>query len=311
LLDRQIARANAGKQLSWEECKDLCERVRVLLLREPNVVSVSAPVTIVGDIKGQFLDLLNVLEISGPPPEINYVFLGNYVCRGYNSCSCISLLFLLKSRYPERITLLRGNFENRHMTQTYGFYDECIRHYGSCGEDVYRYYADCFDCLPLAAVVNDQVLCVHSGLSPALDTMDQIQGLNRFGDVPADGAITDLLWSDPDDLTGWGLVGRTSHYSFGQDITEEFLTRNNLTQMFRSHQLVQEGYNVVHEGLCVTIFSAANFVGRCQNQGAVMELDDSMCCSFKQFDAVSKQKPLCGHSSFDSSRSIPAHFTVR
>jgi serine/threonine-protein phosphatase 2A catalytic subunit len=197
------------------------------------------------------------------------------------------------------------------MTQTYGFYDECTRLYGSCGEDVYGYFADCFDCLPLAAVVNDQVLCVHSGLSPSLDTMDQIQGLNRVGDVPAEGPITDLLWTDPDDRAGWGLVERAESFSFGQDITEEFLTRNALTQMVRSHQLVQEGYNMAHEGRCVTIFSASNFVGRCSNQAAVMELDDSLQCSFKQFNVVSKQKLLCGDSSFDSSRRIPAHFSIR
>merc|ERR1711879_618619 len=105
---------------------------------------------------------------------------------------------------------------------------------------------------------------------------------------------TDLLWSDPDDRIGWGILGRSFNYSFGHDITEDFLTRNSLTQMVRSHQLVQEGYDLVHEGRCVTVFSAPNYVGHCRNRAAVMELDDSMRCSFKQFDCVSQRTPLCG-----------------
>lgn len=116
--------------------------------------------------------------------------------RGFYSVETFLLLLILKVRYPDRITLIRGNHESRQITQVYGFYDECQRKYGS--SNVWRYCTDVFDFLSLAAIVDGRILCVHGGLSPQLGRLDQIRAIDRKQEVPHEGVFCDLLWSDPD-----------------------------------------------------------------------------------------------------------------
>ena len=157
-------------------------QAREVLNEESNVQTVRAPVIICGDIHAQFHDLMEIFRIGGPCPDTNYLFMGDYVDRGYYSVETVTLLITLKVRYRERIYLLRGNHESRQITQVYGFYDECLKKYGNT--NVWRYCADVFDCLCLSAVVDNSVLCVHGGLSPSLDTLDQIQDLQRVQEPP-------------------------------------------------------------------------------------------------------------------------------
>ena len=132
--------------------------------------------------------------------------MGDFVDRGFFSVETFLLLLALKVRYPDRITLIRGNHESRQITQVYGFYDECLRKYGSV--NVWRYCCDVFDYLSLSALIDDRVFCVHGGLSPSINTLDQIRTIDRKQEVPHDGAMCDLLWSDPEDIQGWGLSPR-------------------------------------------------------------------------------------------------------
>jgi serine/threonine-protein phosphatase 4 catalytic subunit len=164
-------------------------------MEEANVQPVRSPVTICGDIHGQFYDLIELFKVGGECPDTSYLFLGDFVDRGYYSVETFLLLLALKVRYPDRITLIRGNHESRQITQVYGFYDECLRKYGSV--NVWRYCTDVFDYLSLSAVVGDRVLCVHGGLSPELHTLDDIRRLDRFKEPPPFGPMCDLLWSDP------------------------------------------------------------------------------------------------------------------
>ena len=143
-------------------------------------------------------------------------------------------------RWPDRVTVIRGNHESRQITQVYGFYDECVRKYGSA--NVWRLFTDLFDYLPLAALVERQVFCVHGGLSPSIDTVDQIRSLTRFAEIPEDGPVCDLLWSDPAESPGWSVSPRGAGFVFGQDVTEQFNRRNGLKLVSRAHQLVMEGY---------------------------------------------------------------------
>lgn len=144
--------------------------------------------------------------------------MGDYVDRGYYSVETVTLLVCLKVRFKDRITILRGNHESRQITQVYGFYDECQRKYGSA--NVWKYYTDLFDLLPLTAVVENSIFCLHGGLSPNLDTLDQIRQIDRQVEVPHEGAMCDLLWSDPDDRHGWGISPRGAGFTFGQDISQ-------------------------------------------------------------------------------------------
>jgi serine/threonine-protein phosphatase 2A catalytic subunit len=287
-LEQQICRLLQHGELSAAECTSLCERMRELLQEDPNCQPVRCPVTICGDVHGQFLDLKELFRVAGHPPETNYVFMGDYVDRGLYSLRTISLLFLYKLRYPDRVTLLRGNHESRQVTQVYGFYDEVLRTFGS--PMVWKEFTDTFDFLPLIATVEGQIVCMHGGLSPSLETLDEMQQLDRLQEVPHEGPICDLLWSDPEDRLGWGLNTRGAGYTWGPDVSQQFCHRNGLKLVARAHQLVMEGFNFCHEQTVVTVFSAPNYTYRAGNRAAVLELDENLNYSFLCFDPPPTQK---------------------
>ncbi|KAI1505373.1 serine/threonine-protein phosphatase pp2a catalytic subunit [Biscogniauxia marginata] len=281
-LDGWIESLMSCKQLAEPDVQRLCEKAREVLQDESNVQPVKCPVTVCGDIHGQFHDLMELFKIGGPNPDTNYLFMGDYVDRGYYSVETVTLLVALKIRYPQRITILRGNHESRQITQVYGFYDECLRKYGNA--NVWKFFTDLFDYLPLTALIDNQIFCLHGGLSPSIDTLDNIRALDRIQEVPHEGPMCDLLWSDPDDRCGWGISPRGAGYTFGQDISEAFNHNNGLTLIARAHQLVMEGYNWSQDRNVVTIFSAPNYCYRCGNQAAIMEIDEHLKYTFLQFD---------------------------
>jgi serine/threonine-protein phosphatase 2A catalytic subunit len=279
-LDAKIELLMQCKPLPEQDVKILCEKAREILAEESNVQPVHSPVTVCGDIHGQFHDLMQLFKTGGSIPDTNYLFMGNCVDKGCYSVESISLLVCLKVRYRERVTLTRGNHESRQITQVYGFYDECMRKYGNA--NVWKYFTDLFDYLPLTALIDTQIFCLHGGISPALDSLDHIRELNRIQEVPIQGSMFDLLWSNPGDIMGWA-ISRGAGYIFGQDISQEFNHTNNLTLVSRAHQLVMEGYNWCHDRNVVTVFSAPNYCYRCGNQAAIMEVDESLKYTFMQF----------------------------
>ncbi|KAL7392336.1 hypothetical protein ABVT39_023239 [Epinephelus coioides] len=184
-LDQWIEQLNECKQLSENQVRTLCEKAKEILTKESNVQEVRCPVTVCGDVHGQFHDLMELFKIGGKSPDTNYLFMGDYVDRGYYSVETVTLLVTLKVRFQERITILRGNHESRQITQVYGFYDECLRKYGNA--NVWKYFTDLFDYLPLTALVDGQIFCLHGGLSPSIDTLDHIRALDRLQEVPHEG----------------------------------------------------------------------------------------------------------------------------
>lgn len=281
-LDGWLETLKKCEPLSEREVHQLCQMAKDILQFEHNVQPVSAPVTVCGDVHGQFHDLMELFRVGGPCPDTNYLFMGDYVDRGYYSVESVSYLVALKVRYPKRITILRGNHESRQITQVYGFYDECLRKYGSA--NVWKLFTDLFDYFPITALVENKIFCLHGGLSPTVENIDTIKGLNRFQEVPHDGAMSDLLWSDPDERPNWGVSPRGAGYTFGPDISEQFNHKNDLSLISRAHQLVMEGFAWSHEQQVVTIFSAPNYCYRCGNQAAIMELDEDLYNTFLQFD---------------------------
>ncbi|KAH0534039.1 hypothetical protein FGG08_007355 [Glutinoglossum americanum] len=398
-LDRAIAQLRACRPIPEPQVRELCYKARELLIEEGNVVGVDAPVTICGDIHGQFHDLMELFRVGGDVPETNYLFMGtvshlsfrllvltvfcpgDFVDRGFYSLESFLLLLCLKVRYPDRITLIRGNHESRQITTVYGFYDECLRKYGSA--NVWRYCCEVFDYLALGALVmgasstvqptpapasmnltspprnsdistpnedeefeievlnsagevvtrvlkrdiappapaaieaeatpdsadasfgststipfertptltgppgsgasgdsmgsresGGAVLCVHGGLSPLVETVDKIRLLDRKQEVPHEGAMCDLLWSDPDEIDGWGLSPRGAGFLFGADIVKHFNRRNDLSLIARAHQLVMEGFKEMFDSSIVTVWSAPNYCYRCGNVAAILELGE-------------------------------------
>jgi diadenosine tetraphosphatase ApaH/serine/threonine PP2A family protein phosphatase len=315
---------------------------------------------------------MELFRVGGDVPDTNYLFMGDFVDRGFYSLESFLLLLCLKVRYPDRITLIRGNHESRQITTVYGFYDECIRKYGSA--NVWRYCCEVFDYLALGAIVlgasseleptssgagdmtqstmpvddgeletevlnsrgevtmstyrprqrsssdastdsrnispprdisaalgqtaaptrtgapgtgasgdgsgsattsrTGAVLCVHGGLSPLIDSVDKIRLIDRKQEVPHEGAMCDLLWSDPDEIEGWGLSPRGAGFLFGGDIVKQFNHLNGLSLVARAHQLVMEGYKEMFDGGIVTVWSAPNYCYRCGNVAAILELGE-------------------------------------
>ncbi|EST05960.1 Phosphoesterase domain protein [Kalmanozyma brasiliensis GHG001] len=271
--DTWIEQLRQCKYLPEPDIKALCEMVRGILMEESNIQPVSSPVTVCGDIHGQFWDLLELFRVGGEVDTgVSYIFMGDFVDRGYFSLETFSLLMALKARYPSQITLLRGNHESRQITQVYGFYDECQRKYGNA--NVWKSCCQVFDYLNLAAIIDGRVLCVHGGLSPDVRTLDQIRIIARAQEVPHEGAFCDLMWSDPDDIDTWRVSPRGAGWLFGGAVTKEFNHVNGLSLIARAHQLVQEGYKLMHDNNIVTVWSAPNYCYRCGNVASIFAVDD-------------------------------------
>ncbi|EGD83471.1 phosphatase 2A [Salpingoeca rosetta] len=289
-VDRWLETLKQCKTIPESDVFALCDMAAEILSKESNVQPMSCPVTVCGDVHGQFHDLIELFRIGGDLPDTNYLFMGDYVDRGYYSVETVTYLVALKVRFPERITILRGNHESRQITQVYGFYDECLRKYGTA--DVWTKFTTLFDYFPLTALVENKIFCLHGGLSPNVDTLDNIRVLDRHQEVPHEGPMCDLLWSDPDDRVGWGISPRGAGYTFGKDISEAFNQKNDLQLIARAHQLVVEGFNWSHDKNVVTIFSAPNYCYRCGNQAAIMELDDNLNYVFLQFEPAPRRGEL-------------------
>jgi len=305
-VDSCLARALKGELLSEPELKEICNRVKELLVSESNVVHLKAPCTVVGDVHGQFYDLCEMFKIGGPCPDINYLFLGDFVDRGYHSVEVMALLACLKLRYPARVTLLRGNHESRQITQVYGFYTECSRKYGST--NVWRYFTDMFDYLTLSAVIDNAIFAIHGGISPLITSLDQIRVLDRFQEIPHEGPLTDLLWSDPDpDRPGFNPSQRGAGYMFGAAVVKKFCHSNNFEHITRAHQLCMEGYQVLFDDQLSTVWSAPNYCYRCGNIASVMEVSESLDRNFNTFDA-SPDNERNKQDGTDEAKELPDYF---
>ncbi|KAG8502072.1 hypothetical protein CXB51_002134 [Gossypium anomalum] len=320
-LDQWISKVKEGQHLLEDELQLLCEyvclllilssfstflfwglsatrvlqlsKVKEILIEESNVQPVNSPVTVCGDIHGQFHDLMKLFRTGGH---------GDFVDRGYNSLEVFTILLLLKARppmynvsprYPANITLLRGNHESRQLTQVYGFYDECQRKYGNA--NAWRYCTDVFDYLTLSAIIDGTVLCVHGGLSPDVRTIDQIRVIDRNCEIPHEGPFCDLMWSDPEDIETWAVSPRGAGWLFGSRVTSEFNHINNLDLVCRAHQLVQEGlkYMFQDKGL-VTVWSAPNYCYRCGNVASILSFNENMEREVKFFTETEENNQMRG-----------------
>ncbi|KAF4307138.1 putative serine threonine-protein phosphatase ppe1 protein [Botryosphaeria dothidea] len=394
--DEWLDAAKQCKYLPEADMKRLCEIVKECLMEESNIQPVKTPVTVCGDIHGQFYDLLELFRVAGgmpndtavsapivptktitaadiePPSSItdpkarrkmkrrfqrdpnytgpsspgsgadideedaeddeeegrgrsrsssqrgsfgdgssdadsnrnvassggngmqNYIFLGDFVDRGYFSLETFTLLMCLKAKYPDRVTLVRGNHESRQITQVYGFYEECQTKYGNAS--VWKACCQVFDFLALAAIVDGKVLCVHGGLSPEIRTLDQIRVVARAQEIPHEGAFCDLVWSDPEDVDTWAVSPRGAGWLFGDKVSSEFNHVNGLQLIARAHQLVNEGYKYHFKDKdVVTVWSAPNYCYRCGNVASIMSLAEDLNPKFTIFSAVP-----------DNRRAVPA-----
>ncbi|KAG9095549.1 Serine/threonine-protein phosphatase pp1 [Ceratobasidium sp. 370] len=287
LLEVRGNRPGKPVQLQEFEIKFLCTKARDIFINQPILLELEAPIKICGDIHGQYYDLLRLFEYGGFPPEANYLFLGDYVDRGKQSLETICLLLAYKIKYPENFFILRGNHECASINRIYGFYDECKRRYNI---KLWKTFTDCFNCLPIAAIIDEKIFTMHGGLSPDLQSMEQIRRVMRPTDVPDTGLLCDLLWSDPDkDITGWSENDRGVSFTFGPDVVGRFLQKHDMDLICRAHQVVEDGYEFFAKRQLVTLFSAPNYCGEFDNAGAMMSVDETLLCSFQILKPAEKK----------------------
>ena len=290
LLQAKSYKPNKEVPLLESEIRWLIIKVKAIFMEQPVFIELDSPINICGDTHGQFYDLLRLFDYGGEPPKANYLFLGDYVDRGKNSIETISLLFAYKIRYKENFFLLRGNHESENINKIYGFFDECKRRYSV---KLWKLFSDCFNSLPIAALINDKIICMHGGLSPDLSSLEQLKKIVRPTEIPDTGLLCDLLWSDPDKLsTGWGENERGVSVTFSPQVVEEFLEKHDLDLVCRAHQVVENGYEFFANRQLVTLFSAPNYCGEFDNAGALMTIDETLVCSFKILKPITKSKAL-------------------
>ncbi|KAK4054233.1 3',5'-cyclic-nucleotide phosphodiesterase (PDEase) (3':5'-CNP) [Microbotryomycetes sp. JL201] len=281
-------------RLTDEQALWIIAETTKILREEPNLLEVDAPITVCGDIHGQYYDLMKLFEVGGNPADTRYLFLGDYVDRGYFSIECVLYLWALKIWYPSTLFLLRGNHECRHLTDYFTFKLECKHKYS---EEVYNACMESFCTLPLAAVMNKQFLCVHGGLSPELNTLDDLRTINRFREPPTHGLMCDLLWADPleefgNEKNSDGFVHnhvRGCSYFFTYTAACQFLERNGLLSIIRAHEAQDAGYRMYRKTKTtgfpsvMTIFSAPNYLDVYNNKAAVLKYENNVM-NIRQFN---------------------------
>lgn len=284
-INRLLSCIEKGQRVDEENVTMIFRKITEVLYLEGNVQPLSTPLIICGDIHGQLYDLFKLFKISGGPQSNRYLFLGDYVDRGYYSLETFLYLVLLKLKFPDHIYLLRGNHECRQVNQLYGFYDECMTVYGHTG--IYRMANEVFDLLPIAAHIDNSIFCVHGGLSPDIKHIDQISLIDRQDELPAAGPFADLTWSDPYDIETWEPNQRGAGWLFGIRPTHEFCQNNKLELICRAHQIAMSGYQYhFGETQLVTVWSAPNYMYRSGNDASVLKIDENHEKTFVTFKAV-------------------------
>ncbi|XP_029107204.1 serine/threonine-protein phosphatase PP1-beta catalytic subunit-like isoform X2 [Scleropages formosus] len=269
LLEVRGCRPGKIVQMTEAEVRGLCIKSREIFLSQPILLELEAPLKICD--------------------------------RGKQSLETICLLLAYKIKYPENFFLLRGNHECASINRIYGFYDECKRRFNI---KLWKTFTDCFNCLPIAAIIDEKIFCCHGGLSPDLQSMEQIRRIMRPTDVPDTGLLCDLLWSDPDkDVQGWGENDRGVSFTFGADVVSKFLNRHDLDLICRAHQVVEDGYEFFAKRQLVTLFSAPNYCGEFDNAGGMMSVDESLMCSF-QILKPSEKKAKYQYGGVNSGRPV-------
>eukprot|EP01006_Ploeotia_vitrea_P046324 TRINITY_DN67017_c10_g3_i1.p1 TRINITY_DN67017_c10_g3~~TRINITY_DN67017_c10_g3_i1.p1 ORF type:complete len:525 (-),score=31.65 TRINITY_DN67017_c10_g3_i1:358-1932(-) len=278
IINTLLENVNAPQiDLPEEDILWLLQVSREVFMSQPMLLELHAPVCIVGDIHGQFIDLYRTFQKVGFLPKTNFLFLGDYVDRGRQSIECICLLLAYKVKYPEKCFLLRGNHESARVNSFYGFYDECKRRYNV---KLWKAFGDTFNCLPVAALIDEKILCMHGGLSPKLGNLSQIRRLPRPGEIPEEGLLCDLLWSDPQIAAlGWVSSQRGVSQCFGEDVVEGTLQNLGLDLIVRAHQVVENGYDFFCNRKLITIFGAPNYCGEFDNDAAVLTVDLNLKCA--------------------------------
>ena len=277
---------DTGSLPSFEVIASLIKAATAEFDKEPSLLDLKGDWVVVGDIHGNIDDLLRIFERGGYPPAKKYLFLGDYVDRGDNSVEVILLLYSLKTLFPDHIKLIRGNHECESITSVYGFRRECCSYLSA---RLYRKIVKSFSSLPFAAILNNTYLCVHGGISPDLDSIENISDIPKPM-LSADSDIAnDLVWSDPcADVSGFVESDRGTGYLFSGAVLKKFLKSNGLKMLIRSHESCDRGFAKPIKR-CLTVFSNTDYCGL-NNKAAVAVVNESGEYSIETFKPLSERE---------------------
>ena len=284
-LDELINKIYNGELPSNQEFNKVYLKAKEILDQRKNIAILNTPLIICGCINAHFEELKDIFKICGDISENKYLFLGDYVGRGWNGLSTFMLLILYLIKYPNNITLLRGNHDSRIFSKMYGLYNECLKKIKIKDEaqDIYNKINELFDLLQLAAVVDNKYFCIHGGLSPELKKIDILNSIERKKEIPEKGIITDLIWSDPkEEVNEFEPSKKGAGQFYGEKAVNDFIKENNNIEMIiRSHELVDDGYKFQFNNKLLTVFSAPDYGGREGfNIGSVLKIDEKYKFNF-------------------------------
>lgn len=288
LINLRFEKPHTPLNLPLETIEILITTAQSIFQTQPMLLELKSPLKIVGDIHGQYYDLLRLFSFCGFPPQHQYLFLGDYVDRGRQNIETICLMLAYKIKYPDQFFMLRGNHESMTISRLYGFYEECKRRYSV---KLWKQFIQCFRFMPIAAVISNRILCMHGGLSPELTKIEQINDIPRPSTIADRGLMCDLLWSDPDpNILGWGENERGVSYIFGRKVLADFLKANDLDVVVRAHQVVEDGYEFFGGKKLVTIFSAPNYCDEFDNCAGVLVVPENLECRLQVLQPKDYQK---------------------
>ena len=274
-IDKLIIKTCENKLLSIQEFKKVFFKAKDILDKRENIAILKTPLIICGCINAHFEELNDIFKICGNISETKYLFLGDYVGKGWNGLSTFILLILYLIKYPNNLVLLRGNHDSRMFSNMYGLHSECFKKYSNKDEaqEIFNMINELFDLLQLAAIVDNKYFCVHGGLSPDLKKIEEINYLERKKEIPEKGIIADLIWSDPkEEVNDYVPSQKGVGQFYGEKAVNNFLKENsNIEMIIRSHELVDNGYKYQFNNKLLTVFSAPDYGGRVGNIGVSLK----------------------------------------
>lgn len=269
----------------------ILDNVKKQIIKEDNLLNITAPIYIFGDIHGQYADLLRFLEMTKLPPKVKLLFLGDYVDRGDNSIEVLTLIFALKIKFPNKVFMIRGNHECSELNESYGFKDECLERYKSNGNKIWNKINECLHNLSISALINKKIFCVHGGISMDLEKLEHINNIQKGTNIPNSGLLCDLTWSDPKKhTTNFMSNDRGVSYTFNEKMVDDFCKKHEIDLVCRAHQVVNNGYKFFSGNKLVTVFSAPNYCGEVGNSGSVMKVSKNLECSFLILKPIKRPK---------------------
>ena len=276
-------------EFSLEKAQKILDCSFDIFKKEPILLEIKPPIHIVGDLHGNYEDLLRIFQQKHFPPEEKYLFLGDFVDRGKRAVELLFLLFLLKIKFPDKIYLIRGNHETESVSSAYGFYDEVSKKYNG---QLFYTFQRVFNCLPIAAVIGGKIFCIHGGLSPKMNLLSSFKSLKKPDNVDTMPFFVECLWSDPMDISSdFQKNDRGCGMFFSSKALSKFLEKNDLEIMIRAHEMCKDGYNFPYKNSdnCITVFSSSDYCQK-KNKGAVLDVSEDLSIDAWVFQPLDQSK---------------------